>query len=150
MHTSYERIWDNLLPKFKSYDIPMMNTDQVKEYLHDFLIPAITKFHVCRRDLKDRNDLLERFNCELSDTEIEILSNFCLIAYVDSEYIATPSLLKVNLSSSDFNTYSPANMLDKLMAMRERYFSENEALLSRYAWMGALDGKLKNSIRYKK
>lgn len=152
MHTSYETVYENLLPKFRSYEIPIMTIDEVKDYLHDFLIPAISRFHVCRKNLNDRDDLLERFNVELSDIEIEILSNYALIEYIDSTYVRTPSLLKVSLSSSDFNSYSPANMLDKLMSMRNRYVSENETLLSRYAWIGAKDSGILSGISagYKK
>lgn len=57
-----------------------------------------------------------------------------LLEYIDSTYIRTSTLLKVNLSSTDFNAFSSANMLSKLMDMRNTYLSENEALLSRYAW----------------
>ena len=141
MHTPYEKLYENLLPKFKSYEIPLMTIDEVKDYLHDFLIPAISRFHICRKDLNDRDDILERFNVLLSDMEVEILSNYMLLEYIDSTYVRTPALLKVNLSSTDFNAFSPANMLDKLMSMHKAYLSENEALLSRYAWMGQRDNK---------
>ena len=137
MYTPYEKIYENLLPKFRDYDIPLLSIDDVKDYLRDFLMPAIARFHVCRKDLNDRNDILERFNVCLSDVEIEILSNYALVEYIDSTYVRTPTLLKASLSSSDFNSYSSANMLDKLMSMRNKYISENETLLSRYAWMGA-------------
>lgn len=150
MPTPYEKIYENLLPKFRSYDIPMMDTAEVKEYLHDFLVPAVTRFHVCRKDLSDRNDLLERFNCELSDTEIEILSNYALLEYIDSTYIRTPTLLKASLSSKDFNAFSPGNMLGKLMEMHKTYLSENETLLSRYAWMGVKTSGRTWSVGYKK
>lgn len=152
MPTPYEKIYENLLPKFRDYDIPVMSIDEVKDYLRDFLVPAIARFHVCRKDLNDRNDILERFNCELSDVEIEILSNYALLEYIDSTYVRTPLLLKVNLSSSDFNSYSPANMLSKLMDMRNKYLSENETLLTRYAWMGAKESGILSSINagYKK
>lgn len=152
MPTPYEKIYENLLPKFRDYDIPIMSVDEVKDYLHDYLVPAISRFHVCRKDLNDRNDLLERFNCELSDIEIEILSNYELLEYIDSNYVRTPTLLKVNLSSTDFNAFSPANFLDKLMSMRKNYLTENETLLSRYAWMGAKDSGIlsKISAGYKK
>lgn len=152
MPTPYEKIYENLLPKFRDYDIPIMSIDEVKDYLHDFLVPAIAKFHVCRNDLNDRDDILERFNCELSYVEIEILSNYALLEYIDSTYVRTPTLLKVSLSSTDFNSYSPANMLDKLMNMRNRYISENETLLSRYAWLGAKESGVlsKISAGYKK
>lgn len=150
MATPYEKIYENLLPKFRSYEIPLMSTEEVKDYLHDFLIPAISRFHVCRKDLSDRNDILQRFNAELSDIEIEILSNYLLIEYIDSEYIRTPSLLKVQLPSSDFKVFSPANFLDKLMAMHKTYKTENETLLSRYAWMRAKESGVKLGAGYKK
>lgn len=150
MPTPYEKLYENLLPKFRSYEIPIMTEEEVKEYLHDYLIPAIARFHVCRKDLSDRDDVEEHFNVELSDTEIEILSNYLLLEYIDSTYIRTPTLLKVNLSSSDFNAFSPANMLDKLMAMHKTYLSENETLLSRYAWMGAKENGIKLGAGYKK
>ena len=87
MATSYEKIYENLLPKFRSYEIPLMSTEEVKDYLHDYLIPAISRFHVCHKNLNDRDDIIQRFNVDLSDIEIEILSNYLLIEYIDSEYI---------------------------------------------------------------
>ena len=150
MYTPYEKLYDNLLPKFRSYEIPLMTAEEVKDFLHDYLVPAISRFHVCRKDLNDRDDIVQRFNVELSNTEIEILSNYLLIEYIDSEYIRTPSLLKVQLPSSDFKVFSPANFLDKLMAMHKTYVSENETLLSRYAWMGAKESGVKLGAGYKK
>jgi hypothetical protein len=150
MATPYEKIYENLLPKFRSYEIPLMSTEEVKDYLHDFLIPAISRFHVCRKDLSDRDDILQRFNAELSDIEIEILSNYLLIEYIDSEYIRTPTVLKVSLPSTDFKAYSSANFLDKLMDMHKTYKKENETLLSRYAWMGARESVIKLGAGYKK
>ena len=153
MATPYEKLYENLLPKFRSYEIPLMSTEEVKDYLHDFLIPAVSRFHVCRKDLNDRDDIVQRFNVDLSDIEIEILSNYLLIEYIDSEYIRTPSLLKVQLPSTDFKSYSSANMLEKLMNMHSTYLRENETLLSRYAWQ--IDGNygidgLKNASKVRK
>lgn len=150
MATSYEKIYENLLPKFRSYEIPLMSTEEVKDYLHDFLIPATSRFHVCRKNLNDRDDILQRFNVDLSDIEIEILSNYLLIEYIDSEYIRVPSLLKAHLPSSDFKVFSPANMIDKLMNMHSTYLKENETLLSRYAWMGAKESGVRLGSGYKK
>ena len=150
MPTSYEKLYENLLPKFRSYEIPLMSTEEVKDYLHDFLIPAISRFHVCRKDLNDRDDILQRFNVELLDTEIEILSNYMLIEYIDSAYIRVPSLLRKQMPSSDFKVFSDANMIDKLMAMHTTYVKENETLLSRYAWMGAKKLGVKLGAGYKK
>ena len=150
MYTPYEKLYDNLLPKFRSYEIPLMTTEEVKDYLHDFLIPAISRFHVCRKDLNNRDEILQRFNVELSDIEIEILSNYLLIEYIDSTYVRVPTVLKVSLPSTDFKAYSPANFLDKLMSMHKTYVTENETLLSRYAWMGAKESGVMLGAGYKK
>ena len=150
MATPYEKIYENLLPKFRSYEIPFMTPDEVKEYLHDFLVPATAKFQHCRKDLKDRDDILERFNVDLTDNEIEILSNYLLLEYLDSEYVRTPTLLKLALPSTDFKAFSPANMLEKLMNMHKQYLIENETLISRYAWLGIKESKISLGAGYKK
>ena len=150
MATSYEKVYDSLLPKFRSYEIPLMTTEEVKDYLYDFLMSAIPKFHVCRKNLEDRDDIIQSFNVELSDIEIEILSNYLLIELLDSEYIRVPSLLKISLPSSDFKAFSKANMVDKLMSMHSTYVKENETLLSRYAWMGMKESGVKLGSGYKK
>ena len=150
MATPYEKLYENLLPKFRSYEIPLMSTEEVKDYLHDFIIPAVSRFHVCRKNLNDRDDIIQRFNIDLSDIEIEILSNYLLIEYIDSEYIRVPSLLKVTLPSSDFKAFSSANMIEKLMNMHKTYLAENETLLTRYAWMGIKESGIKLGAGYRK
>lgn len=135
MATAYDKIYENVLSKLKTYDFANMTSGEIKEYLHDYLIPATVKFHVCKKNLQERDDTLELFSEDLSDTEIEIIGNYLLLEYIDSKYIRTSTLLKANLSSSDFNAFSPANMLDKLMSMRTTYLRENETLISRYAWI---------------
>lgn len=146
MYTSYERIYEGFLAKIQSYDIYKMTEDDVRDCLHDYLVSAIPKFHVCRKDLTDRDDLLQRFNQELSDTEIEIIVNYMVLEYVDATYIRVPTLLKVSLSSSDFNAFSNANLLSKLTEMQKRFLTENETLLSRYAWSG-LSNKDSNGLK---
>ena len=71
----------------------------------------------------------------MTDAEIEILANYMVIAYLDSNYIRVPLALKQTLSSKDFNAFSPANQLEKMVAMREMYRKDNETLLSRYRWI---------------
>lgn len=150
MGTTYEQIYDNVLPKFRSWEIPLMSEDEVKECLHDYLAPAIARFHVCRKDLSKRDDETGSFEEELSNVEIEILGNYLLLEYLDSTYIRTPTLLKSSLSSTDFNSFSSANMLDKLMAMHKTYLWENESLLSRYAWMTYKESGISFSDGYDK
>lgn len=150
MATSYDKLYANILPKFKSYDIAIMSEEEIKENLHDFLIPAITKFHICRNNLFDRNDEVGEFNSDLTDIEIEIISNYMLLEYLDSNYIRTPTLLKVSLSSSDFNAFSNANLLDKLINMHDDFLADNETLLSRYSLLGITKDSKISKYSYKK
>lgn len=134
MATSFSKIYENVLPKFKDYNLAKMTDEEIEECLHDYLLSAVSKFHVCRTDLTVDEEQ-KCFVADLKDIEVEIISNFLVIDYIDSNNIRIPSIMKAHLSSSDFNTYSNANLLDKLMAMRNKYIYENEALLSRYAWL---------------
>ena len=150
MPTLYEKVYERFLPKFRDYEIPVMPEDEVVERLHDYLVSATARFHVCRKDLNNRDDLLMRFNEELSNREIEILANYMILEYVDSTYVRVPTLLKSNLSSTDFNAFSSANLLSKLNDLQERTRVDNETLLMWYAWDGAKKSGVSWSKGYKK
>ena len=150
MPTSYEKIYERFLPKFRDYEIPVMPEDMVIERLHDYLVSATARFHVCRKDLSDRDDLLMRFNEELSDREIEILANYMILEYVDATYVRVPTLLKSNLSSTDFNAFSSANLLSKLNDLQERSRVDNETLLMWYAWDDVRENGVSWNKGYKK
>ena len=148
MATSYETLYSNLLPKFQSYEIASLDKEAIKELLYDYIASAITKFHICRNNLFDRNE--QQFNCDLSAIEIEIISDYMLIAYVNANYIITPTLLKVAVGSSDFKAFSNANQLDKLLALYKALLEETETLVMRYSWTNR--SNIKNIIKsnYKK
>ncbi|MBQ3543550.1 MAG: hypothetical protein IJA34_00960 [Lachnospiraceae bacterium] len=133
MGTPYTVLYDSVLSKIKDYDFLNLKEDVVYSILHDYIRPAIVSFRICKVDLSNRNE--KGFNITLNDTEIEILSNYMVINYLDSNYIRVPLALKQTLSSKDFNAFSPANQLDKMMAVRNKYLADNETLLSRYSWI---------------
>lgn len=133
MGTPFTELYESVLTKIKDYDFLNLEESQVYEVLSDYLRPAIASFRDCKQDLSQRDKT--QFKCRLTDTEIEILSNYMVIAYLDSNYIRVPLALKQTLSSKDFNAFSPANQLEKLISMRETYRKDNETLLSRYRWI---------------
>ena len=47
--------------------------EEIEEMLHDYLIPAITRFHVCVKDLSNRNDIDKIANKNLNDWTIDRL-----------------------------------------------------------------------------
>lgn len=133
MGTPYTVLYESVLSKIKDYDFLNLEEQDIYEILSDYIRPAIVSFRICKVDLADRNET--GFNITLNDTEIEILANYMVINYLDSNYIRVPLALKQTLSSKDFNAFSPANQLDKLITVRNKYLSDNETLLSRYSWI---------------
>lgn len=133
MGTPFTELYDSVLGKIKDYDFFNMEQEQVYEVLSDYLRPAIAAFQSCKQDISQRTE--EGFVCTLTDMEIEILANYMTISYLDSNYIRVPLALKQTLSSKDFNAFSPANHLNKMVEMRETYRKDNEALLVRYSYM---------------
>ncbi len=133
MGTPFTELYESVLSKIKDYDFLNLEESQIYEVLSDYLRPAIASFRGCKQDLTQRNKV--KFKCKLTDTEIEILANYMVIAYLDSNYIRVPLALKQTLSSKDFNAFSPANQLDKMVAMREKYRKDNETMLVRYRYL---------------
>lgn len=133
MGTPYTVLYESVLSKIKDYDFLNLEEQDIYAVLSDYIRPAIVSFRICKVDLADRDE--NGFHITLNDTEIEILSNYMVINYLDSNYIRVPLALKRTLSSKDFNAFSPANQLDKLITVRNKYLSDNETLLSRYSWI---------------
>ena len=53
MATPYEKIYENLLTKFKDYESHLMKEEEVKDKIHDDIIPANARYHICYQDLND-------------------------------------------------------------------------------------------------
>ena len=135
--TSYTVLYDSVLDKIKDYIFADLQQDDVYSILNNYIRPAITKFEECHQDLSNRNDEEQEFNITLTDTEIEILSNFMVVEYLDANYIRIPIMLKSTLTSKDFQTYSPANQLEKVRGVRELYMNENAQLMRNYSYEGS-------------
>lgn len=133
MGTPFTVLYDSVLSKIRDYDFFNIKQDEIYEVLSDYLRPAIAAFRSCKQDISKRTE--EGFECTLTDTEVEILANYMTIAYLDSNYIRVPLALKQTLSSKDFNAFSPANHLEKMVEMREKYRKDNETLLVRYSYI---------------
>ena len=135
--TPYKYLIDGVISKLKSFEYINMTEDQMDEIIFDYIKPAIVKFRACKQNLRDRDDVLQTFNIELTDDESEILILFMLVEYLSATYINVPTLLKQSLSSKDFNVFSGANHLDKLILLRDTYMREAKQLVSSYSHYGS-------------
>lgn len=132
--TPYSVLYDSVLSKVKDYDFLSLTEAEVHDIMFDYIRPAIVKFKSCKQDLKNRDDLCGYFRIELSDTEIEILSDFMVVIYLDANYIRVPSAMKQQLSSKDFNTFSPAELLGKVTSVRNKYMQEAKQTMIDYSY----------------
>lgn len=140
--TPYEEIFDAALSKLKDYDLVSLPQEDCYAILSDYLRPACVKFQSCKKNLKNRDNLLQQFNTRLSDEEIEILSNEVVREYIYTTHIKTPLVLKMVLPSKDYGVSSNANHLDRLLDLHNTLRKENEQLISIYSWSSS---KLLNS-----
>lgn len=134
LNTDYRVLYNSVLSKIKDYDFFKLNQSEVNAILFDYIRPAIVRFYSCKQDLSKRDDSIQCFKIELTDDEIEILSDFMVVEYLDSNYIRVPSALKQILSNKDFNTYSPSNLLEKVTSVRKQYLDEARQLMIDYSY----------------
>lgn len=120
--TPYMKVYNRFLSKIRDYPILLeleRDEDFVKAMLYDYMIGAIANFTYESHKVKNRDDNLEQFNSELTDTEIEILAKYMVIEYLNP-YLISSDKIENNLSSKDFNSYSPANLMRQISEIQDR------------------------------
>lgn len=136
MATAYKELYSSVYAKIKDYDFVNIPEDEVDEIMRDYLRPAIVAFEDCSQDLSDRDEELKCFNFDLSDVNFEILSNFMVIVYLDSTFIRTSLALRPHMSTADFHKYDNANVLGKVIEVRDMYKRENKQWMINYSLRG--------------
>ena len=127
-NTTYKELADSVFLKIKDFDLAKLPENIAYEIVINYIKPACVKFQSCtEQDLSDRDDILQEFNFKLTDTNFEILSNYMIISWLDSQ-ILTTSNLKARLSSSDFKSLNLQQQLSKVMELRSMLKSENDQL----------------------
>lgn len=105
-----------------------MDENTATSIVLSYIPKACIMFESCNQNLEDRDDELQQFNFQLDKTNFEILCNFMLISYLDTEHICTNQMLKSRLSSSDFKSLNLPQQLSKVMELRTMLKSENDQL----------------------
>lgn len=128
-NTTYKDLCDSVFPKIKDYGFAGIDEDEAYDIIQDYLKPAILMFSGCNQDLDDRDDLLKTFNFQLTSRNFEILSNYMVICYLDSNFIRTGEMLQAHISSTAFHKYDNKDVLGKVKEVREMYKKENDQLM---------------------
>lgn len=127
-NTTYLFLTEKFYSKIKDYDLASVDEKTAREIAIGYIAPACLMFESCNQDLDDRDDVLEEFNFSLLPANVEILTNFMVINYIDSNYLRTSAVLKSRLSSNDFKSLNLQQQLSKVMELRSMLKSENDQL----------------------
>lgn len=130
-NTTYRELADRFFNKIKDNMFVELGDKISYDLAFSYIPPACSQFQSCTSDLTKRDEDVDEFggfNIKLTDSEIEILVNYMVIEYLDSNYIKTATALKSRLSTSDFHSLQQSNMLGKAMELRTMLKSENDQL----------------------
>lgn len=130
-NTTYKELADRFFNKVKDNMFVDLDSKISYEIAFSYIPSACSQFQSCTSDLTKRDkdiDELGGFDSELKDSEIEILVNYMVIEYLDSNYLKTAQALKSRLSTSDFHSLQNPQMLAKAMELRTMLKSENDQL----------------------
>ena len=127
-NTTFRELADSVFLKIKDLDLSQLSEDIAYQIVIGYIKPACVQFQSCsNQDLFDRDDELQQFGFHLTDENFELLSNYMIISWLDSQ-ILTTNMLKSRLSPTDFKSLNLHNQLSKVMELRTTLKSENDQL----------------------
>lgn len=126
MATSYTEIYSSFLDKVNDYDLADMEESIAQDAMRGWLNQAAIRFlESCQKDLTQTDG--DSFTEDLDIMEIDILTEGMVEAWL-KPYRNNLDLLRNALSTNDFTTFSPANLLDKV---NDTYNNAHANFLSR-------------------
>lgn len=110
--TAYTTIYNSFLDKVNDYDLAEMTAELAQTSMRGWLNQAVVRFlESCKKDLTQTEE--GGFTEDLDLMEIDILTEGMVEAWL-KPIRNNLDLLRNALSTKDFTTFSPANLLDKV------------------------------------
>lgn len=134
MPTSYSEVYNSFLSKIDDYYIKsqlQLDREFAEDMMLDYLKSATSKFTYSAKDLSKRDDVLQHFNEELTNMEVEILAMLMIAEYL-SPKIVRDEFLENRLGSKDYSEFSPANQLKQLRELKKSIVDEVNVLMIEY------------------
>lgn len=116
MNTTFTEVFSVFLSKITDYSILTLNEDEINEEFNLIMKKALAKFKTKKNLIPDYE--LGEFNRELDEMEILIISLAMVSEWLQPKILSV-TLLKNQLSMKDYQQFSNANQLDKLMALKQ-------------------------------
>lgn len=133
MATSYEKVYGRFLQKIKDFNIVEFDDYSFDSMLQSWLTAAIVRTRKCEHDLSLRDDLLQEFEADLSDLEIELLALGMVDSWV-SPMINSTELTLQFIGGKEEKYYSQSQHLAELRNIKKENSLEMNRLHSYYTY----------------
>lgn len=133
MATPFSDIYKRFLSNITDYKLAKLDDITLEDNLESWLKTAITMFPNPKKDLSDIDLSMKIFNEDLVSYEIEVLAKYMVVSYMNTHLIHEDFLSR-NLTSKDYNEYSPANQLKALQNLQENIKNEANTIVSRNSY----------------
>lgn len=127
-NTTYSSLIASVFNKIKDINLASIDENIATEIVSTYISPACTKFQSCNQNLEDRDEELQQFGFELEKNNYNILVDYMVLEWLDSNFIKTSSALKPRLSSSDFKSLNLPQSLGKAIELHNTLKKETDQL----------------------
>lgn len=139
MSTPYSAIDNSFIGKISDDFLVNMSEEHLQKIINGYRKSAIIRFKQCKK-LSERDEVVREFSQTLTDEEVEILANLMVLEWLRPQ-INSVEILKPNMTTKDYITYSNANHLGTLKALKQDVQSEVDRLIVSYSYSNnALSG----------
>ena len=130
--TPFSVIYDRFMGKISDPDLLNMLQEDIDKLLENYLIAAIIQFRQCKKSLEV--DYVEKqFNGKLTMEEIEIYANYMVVEWI-TPMINNIQSLKPLMVTRDYQSYSQANHLDKMVSLRRDAEAKANKMMVQYTY----------------
>jgi hypothetical protein len=139
----YSVIFEQFKDKITDYDLPQFEAEMQNDILCNIQRKACAKFkRICKSDLSDRDDELMQFNVELSEEEIDILTEWMVNIWL-TPLLNNMDNMRNKLSTKDFSMFSPANLLITMQNVHTTSRKRAKSMMNEYSYVNNDFDKLK-------
>ena len=112
--TAYDDIYTDFLLKISDLSIADYDEETFNKMITRSFNKAVGKFSsYCIQDLTKRDDEKQEFSIDLTDEEIDIITDYMVLMWLEPAVYNEENLKNV-LNTSDYTFYSPASLLEKV------------------------------------
>lgn len=141
--TTFDEVYNYFLAKISTNEYITLTDTELEVELQQLLR---TSFAECVSFKNTSADyVLNQFNRDLTDLEMNIISYNMVVHYL-SPKINNIELLKQSLSSKDFQMYSQANHLSKLIELKNESLKQFHYWMNRYGYLKRLENPKKAKV----